>query len=213
MTVEHSTDRPAPSPSALPELAPGEIEFLRIVGVSMRRLSTVQSMVRNHFFDAVHEMRQRIAAAPPAPVDILVTSHRIVLGSTTYVPANITSATYHDQVKRLGCAYASLGCGCLIFPFAICPLTVAIQNLLSGPIDPFGLMEPSSDPPSSGISLGIVIGLVLVGIGIAVYKAAADQFSVTITTSGGGMDGFISRDRQTVQALHGAIQRSVTVGE
>lgn len=213
MTVEPSPDRPAPSSPALPELAPGEIEFLRLAGVSLRRLSTVQSLVRNHFFDAVHEMRQRIAAAPPEPVDILVTSHRIVLGGTTYVPANITSVTYYDEVKRLGCAYASLGCGGLIFLVAICPLTVAIQNLLSGPVDPFGLMGPSSDPPSSGLSLGIVIGLVLIGIGIAIYKAATDQFSVTIATSGGGMDGFISRDRQTIQALHGAIQRSVTVGE
>lgn len=205
--VEPGSQTPQPSSTPAPQLAPGETEFLRLQAAPLRRLSTVQSLVRHPHKDAVHEIQSRLSIGPATRVDVLVTSHRIVFGSTTYVPANITSVTYHDHVKQLGCAYGALGCGGLLLLYTLCPVTM-ILTALSGMAGGYG-----------GVSAGrswagaLITALAFIGLGIFLYKAAVEQFSVTISTSGGGMDGFISRDRQTVQALHEAVRRSATVGE
>lgn len=205
--VEPGGQTPQPSSIPAPELASGEKEFLRLAGVPLRRLSSVQSLVRHPHTNAVAEFQSRLSIGPATQVDVLVTSHRIVFGNTTYVPANITSVTYHDHVKQLGCAYMSLGCGGLLLLYTLCPVTM-ILTALSGMAGGYG-----GGSAGKSWAIGLVTALAVIGFGIYLYKAATEQFSVTISTSGGGMDGFISRDRQAIQALHEAVRRSATAGE
>lgn len=111
-----------------------------------------------------------------------VSNARVVLGSTTYAMANITSVALAEQPasKKPGIALAVVG-----VLIGLCSLG------------------------SQSAILGVVFGLVLLGVGIALLVNAKPQYVVRLGSSSGETNGLTSPNRDYIVKVVSAINEAI----
>jgi hypothetical protein len=122
---------------------------------------------------------------------ITVTKTRFMVHGQTYALANITSVSAATIPAKRGGAIALF----LIGPFL---------SLIG-----FGVMSDGSpDDRPVGIFL-LILGVILVGVGILVFKALKDSYAVVLSTAGSEMKTCVSRDGSFILRVVAALNEAI----
>lgn len=184
LEIDQEPASPPPSP------VPGETIYLELTATNLHRVRLATELVQ-HPGALVHEVKSRLIPGPAKRITVVVSDRRLSIGEKTYRLEHLVSLSSAAHAKSVGCALILIGMGALMFAVTACSGMV-LSAWGEGP-------SPTS----------FFFALAVIGIGVALYRAAKDHYGLHISVSSGEVDGLISADRDTIAQIYDAIYQAL----